>query len=422
MKLLWLSNAPWAPSGYGSQTRQVGRRIARDHEIEFLANDRTRGDQEWEGHLVRGSSGNDRYSRDSIREDLARSGADWLVFLYDAWVFTEGDNDPFSGLDHVAGWVPIDHYPVPQSLYGWLTQGHLPIAMSRYGFDRLTELSAAFVANRKPGFPVRYAPHAVDDVFVPTDSGFRQEIDVPEDGFLVGIVAANNGTVIYDRKGFGDMAHALALFMESHPDAYLYVHTIQKTYDGIDLPRLFGFKGIPADRLRWADQYALKKQTITDEQMAGIYSSFDVLLSTSRGEGFGLPVLEAQACGTPVIASNWTASAELVGDVWTEELGLTSRRYPNGWLVAVDPDYDPRHGADFGKPRIPQIIAALNEAHAVRQDPETWEAMRQATITKAEGYRADRVFEEHWRPILAEMERALVKPNRAERRAKRRAA
>lgn len=419
MKVLWISNAPWAPSGYGSQTRQVGRRIAREHDIEFVANDRTRGDQEWEGLLVRGSSGNDKYSRDSIREDLARSGADWLIFLYDAWVFTEGNTDPFAGLPHVAGWVPIDHYPVPQSLYGWLGQGHLPIAMSRYGFDRLTDLSRAFAENGKPAFPVRYAPHAVDDVFVPTASGFRQQLDVPADAFLVGIVAANNGTIVYDRKGFGDMAHALALFMESHPDAYLYVHTIQRSFDGIDLERLFGFKGIPTDRLRWADQYALKKQTITDEQMAAIYSAFDVLLSTSRGEGFGLPVIEAQACGTPVIASNWTASAELVGDVWTEERGISSIRCPNGWLVAVDPDYDPRHGADFGKPRIPQIISALKEAHAVWQVPETWGQMRDAAITKAAGYRADRVFEEHWRPILAEMAQALVKPNRATRRRKR---
>ena len=417
MKLLWLSNAPWAPSGYGSQTRQVGSRIARHHDIEFLANDRTRGDQEWEGHLVRGSSGNDRYSRDSIREDLVRSGADWLVFLYDAWVFTEGDNDPFAGLPRVAGWVPIDHYPVPQSLYGWLTAGHLPIAMSRFGFDRLTELSVAFGENGRPTFPVVYAPHAVDDVFRPTESGFRQSLAVPADAFLVGIVAANSGTMIYDRKGFGDMAHALALFMESHPDAYVYVHTIKRTFDGIDLERLYGFKGVPTERIRWADQYALKKQSVTDADMAAIYSSLDLLLATSRGEGFGLPVIEAQACGTPVIASNWTAQAELVGDVWTEEGGLTSRRYPNGWLVSVDPDYDPRHGADFGKPRIPQIIGALNEAHAVWQ--ESWQPVREAAIAKAEAYRADTVFETYWRPILAEMEQALVVPNRATRRAQR---
>ena len=96
-KFLWIINAPWAASGYGSQTRQVVRHI-RDagYEVECAANDGTRGDREWEGILVRGS-GIDRYSRDSVREDMERSGADAVIFLYDAWVFTESMRDPFEG-------------------------------------------------------------------------------------------------------------------------------------------------------------------------------------------------------------------------------------------------------------------------------------------------------------------------------------
>jgi glycosyltransferase involved in cell wall biosynthesis len=237
------------------------------------------------------------------------------------------------------------------------------------------------------------------------------------DAYLVGIVAANYGTKVYDRKGFGDMAHAMALLMEQRPDAYLYLHTLEETYDGFNLPRLLEYKGLPAERIRWADQYALKKQAIDDAQMAGIYSSFDVLLATSRGEGFGIPVIEAQACGTPVIASNWTAQSELVGDVWTQERGLGSVRTPSGWLVRVDPDYDWRHGADYGKPQIGSIIAALNEAYERRGDAD----LRAAAIAKAEGWRADTVFETYWRPILAEMEE-LAKPvvlNRQQRRARR---
>ena len=104
----------------------------------------------------------------------------------------------------------------------------------------------------------------------------------------MGIVAANNGTKVYDRKGFGDMAHAMSLFMHSHPDAYLYVHSLPRTFDGGELDILFQYKGIPRDRLRWVDPYDYKKQNISDDDMALRYSSFDVLLATSRGEGFGL--------------------------------------------------------------------------------------------------------------------------------------
>jgi hypothetical protein len=71
----------------------------------------------------------------------------------------------------------------------------------------------------------------------------------------------------------------------------------------------------------------------------------------------------------PVIASNWTASAELVGDVWTPER-MGPQRHPSGWLVGVDPDYDFRQIGDWGKPVIGHIIAALEEAHAKRGDQD----------------------------------------------------
>lgn len=397
MKILWVSNAPWSPSGYGTQTAQVGLRIARaGYEIEFVANDGSRGNRDWNGLLVRGS-GSDRYSRDSVREDLDRSGADWVISLYDVWVYTDRLQDPFKGLTNVMGWVPVDHYPTPLSLYEWLSE-HSAIAMSQFGYDCLRATSEGFAIAGKQPFPVTYAPHAIDDEFVPRESRFREFIDVPADAYLVGIVAANNGTKVYDRKGFSDMAHALGPFMRRHPDAYVYLHTLQTTFDGIDIPRLLEFTGVDADRLRWADQYAIKKQEISGEQMSHIYSAFDVLLATSRGEGFGIPVIEAQACGVPVIASNWTAQAELVGDVWTQS-DLGGQRHPSGWLVGVDPDWDWRHGADFAKPRIAQIIGALGEAYEARGDRR----LRDAAIGKAEPYRADAVFDRYWRPILAGM-------------------
>jgi glycosyltransferase involved in cell wall biosynthesis len=151
--------------------------------------------------------------------------------------------------------------------------------------------------------------------------------------------------------------------------------------------------------------------------MAQIYSSMDLLLATSRGEGFGLPVLEAQACGVPVIVSNWSAQPELVrGTPWTWE-DMRSEEHPNGWLVHCDPDWDPRQGADYGKPMIGQIIASLELAYNSWRNGR-WQERRDAAIARASEYRADAVFEEHWKPILEEMADALPIPmNRAQRRA-----
>jgi len=69
---------------------------------------------------------------------------------------------------------------------------------------------------------------------------------------------------------------------------------------------------------------------ISEEDLPSIYSAASLFVFPSLYEGFGLPPLEAMACGTPVIASNTTSLPEVIGEagflvdaknVW--ELGRT---------------------------------------------------------------------------------------------------
>jgi len=53
---------------------------------------------------------------------------------------------------------------------------------------------------------------------------------------------------------------------------------------------------------------------VPDEDMPSIYAAADVLAMPSLGEGFGLPIVEAMASGTPVIASNVSCLPEVAGD------------------------------------------------------------------------------------------------------------
>lgn len=52
---------------------------------------------------------------------------------------------------------------------------------------------------------------------------------------------------------------------------------------------------------------------VDDETLSCLYRDADVFAFPSKYEGFGLPLLEAMSCGTPVVASNKTAVPEVAG-------------------------------------------------------------------------------------------------------------
>src|SRR5206468_3478265 len=53
---------------------------------------------------------------------------------------------------------------------------------------------------------------------------------------------------------------------------------------------------------------------VPDEDLVALYNAADLFVYPSIFEGFGLPPLEALACGTPVITSNTSSLPEVVGD------------------------------------------------------------------------------------------------------------
>ena len=63
---------------------------------------------------------------------------------------------------------------------------------------------------------------------------------------------------------------------------------------------------------------------VEQDELVRLYRGAACLVQPSRYEGFGLPVLEAMACGTPVVALREPALEEVAGDaaIWTDERGL----------------------------------------------------------------------------------------------------
>lgn len=67
------------------------------------------------------------------------------------------------------------------------------------------------------------------------------------------------------------------------------------------------------DRVDW-------RRDVDEDELIRLYSQADVFLFTSLNEGFGLPPLEAMACGTAVVTSCITSMPEVTGDAaWLVE-------------------------------------------------------------------------------------------------------
>ena len=388
IRIGWNSNAPWATTGYGTQTAQVTSRMKKDgHDVAIFSNYGLEGANTLWGEIPVYQRGADLYSNDVVPAHMY----DWtarnkeqnhiLFTLYDVWVFK---GDKWKDWN-VASWVPIDHMPAPPLVSSWCRQDSVtPIAMSRYGQEVLGNI----------GIDSLYIPHAIEKVFKPTEKyknkTGREFIGIPEDKFVVGMNAANKG-VMPNRKAFGENILAFSMFSQMHDDVILYLHTDQLgSLGGIKLMELLASSGLKQDQFKFVEPYTYRAG-IPQETLASIYTAMDVLLATSYGEGFGIPTIEAQACGTPVIASNFAASTELVGD---------------GWLVDGQPLWDAPQSAWFNIPLVNKIVEALEDAY------QRGRGRSEKAIEFAKQYDADKVYQQYWKPsleILAEKGAERVK-------------
>jgi glycosyltransferase involved in cell wall biosynthesis len=117
------------------------------------------------------------------------------------------------------------------------------------------------------------------------------------------MVTANKANGHVHRKALAEQLFAFAMFHKKYTDSYLYLHTQDHhLLGGYNLKVLLQSVGLDESSVIVADQHQLI-MGYPEKALAAIYTASDVLLSATYGEGFGVPVIEAQACGTPVVAT-----------------------------------------------------------------------------------------------------------------------
>lgn len=166
---------------------------------------------------------------------------------------------------------------------------------------------------RKGGYhgPATVIPLGVDlDVYYPMDKYearlHRGLPKVLDDAFIVGNVNRNQ-----PRKQLGLTIRYFAKWVHTGrmKDAYLYLHVAPTGDKGIGCQQLASHYGISTRLLLMEPPiwYGLP-----DSEMRDTYNAFDVQVSTTLGEGFGLTTFEGMACGVPQIVPAWSALGELL--------------------------------------------------------------------------------------------------------------
>jgi len=119
-------------------------------------------------------------------------------------------------------------------------------------------------------------------------------------GPVFGCVARNSW-----EKQLPRLLEAFAQTLHRFPGSRLLLRTEKQHI--WDIPLL-------ARTLQVEDQLWLRDETLDGERMAELYNQMDVFVLPTCFDGFGLPLIEAMACGLPVICTDYENGRYIVGD------------------------------------------------------------------------------------------------------------
>ena len=378
MRILYCANAPWSGSGYGVQAQHLLPRLAAlpcvggPENIGIFAYWGLQGGMTQWGPFAVYPAGVENYGNDVIGLHAKDFGADIVITMIDAWVLKDVARKVAPA--QWWPWFPVDSAPCPARVVKALEGAARPLVYSQWGKEQLA----------RAGIAADYVPIGVDtDTFKVLEphlvAEFRKAVFGEDCRYLTAMVAANVGYP--DRKAFQVQLRAWARFAQYRQGAKLYIHTEPSTiYDGVDLRALVADLGI-SERVIFPEsyQYFLGYPA---QYLALIYNAADVLLGASMAEGFGIPLVEAQACGCSVIATNFSSMPELV------TLGQMAR--------AADQVWSPLN-AWQAWPSVEGIEVALRDSVAL---PASKVTRKRASERIHATFGWDAVVERHWRPLL----------------------
>ncbi len=414
MRVLYHSAPPMADTGYGVHTRHLATRLNQDHDVDIYSVGGWEGmGIDYEGMQVF-PAGLGKHGEHSIPYWFDESDADVVFSHHDHWAMA----DVFRGIQQngipTVLYTILDHdHPgglAPEAVVKANENAFRTIVMSEWAESRVKQ-------SRIPDSQVRRVPHGVDTTkYAPvtpdyvdgegiTEAELKADLGIPEDAFLFGMVAANHGP----RKNIPQHMEAFKRFTEEYDadDAYFMVHAHPTMGGGFNLFEVRDALDLDDDRCIFPDPHR-KYHGIPDLTIVQLYNTFDVYLNCSQSESWGLTITEAMACGTPVIATNFSAMTEQFGvpfDTYVEQdeqyrvtdQGLLVHRGNEIWTQNAT--------ARRFTPRVEDIKEAMAYYYVNREEIDRHGANAREWVVR--NYEWDYLYEEHWLPIFDEIDEEL---------------
>lgn len=342
MRIMIHSVPPWAPSGYGVQCGLLAQGLAyAGHDVTISAYGGFIREEPWRGIPVLACGGTSK-GVGRIAGNYRRSKANAMITVCDLWPL---DAREFEGMN-VYSWLPVDCTPL--SMLDELQlraasaqcERFTPVAMTHHGAMQVQKITTEYP-------PV--IPHMIEDCYKPGDRlEWRRKHSIPDDVFLISKVGVNGDYPA--RKCWPEVLAAFQVFHAKHANARLYLHTVaQPGTEGVDLIEISKTLGL-RDEVGYPDQLLRLSDLLDSDYMAGMYRASDVLDATTAGEGFGVPVIESLACGTPVVSSRCTSMPELIPP-------------DSGWLCDVQPEWCKLHNRWWNIPLVSSLVHCYEKAY-----------------------------------------------------------
>lgn len=394
--IAWVSASPIAETGYGRVTREIGYRLVdQGTPVTFIG---SYGDFViWGGVHDQETPGGNKVTIAPLTDPA--SAGDIIGKVYaETYGFKAviGFMDCF-GIEFLnkvklptVAYIPIDG-PFTSKMRDYLRNFHKIVAYSKFGYNELLKWY--------PPAKIGYIPHGIDTkTFRPLSSQEHDEArewleethGIPHDAFLGVDLSANMGP----RKLIPLLMRTWRRFVKEHEDAHLFIFTnaytpFPKGYDliahriNLKMDSHIHFPRLNPIIQPWSD---------TD--LRKLLGAANVFVHNAVAEGFGLPLVEACACGTPPIAPDNSAQTENVRG--------------HGWLVKnIDEDiyfdypvYIPTL-QEYPIPDQNRLLRCLDEAY---DNPDSVKRFgRLARRFVEEKYAWDKVIPQ-WLQFLKELE------------------